>query len=290
MNTNLPDIQGIPCLAGNASAAAVLCALRDGIRDVFGERLIGMYLYGSLVRGDFDPDISDLDTMASVTGAVTEADVTALRRMHDALVDPAVHPELGCWADRIETQYVPIAELPRFWEKPFLMANISPGEPIHRVEAGREWLVNWFFVQTEGVRLYGLPPAEGARTDPMLTHGDFLVAILDHARTWREYVAETAGSIGYQAYAVLTLCRALYTMTQGRQVSKRAAADWAMQTVPMHAGLIRAALSWREGAGGAPDPGQSYPRVEAFVRDMIDRIEAQRICGHSLEEGQKRIL
>jgi hypothetical protein len=38
------------------------------------------------------------------------------------------------------------------------MINISPGEPIHRIQAGMDWLVNWYLVRTGGVTLLGPPP------------------------------------------------------------------------------------------------------------------------------------
>lgn len=273
------DISGLPCLNGREDAVALLRALRDGIRGVFGARLCGLYLYGSLVWGDFTPDVSDLDTMAAIADDVTERDVTALRHMHEELVRPDLHPALARWADRIEVQYVPIARLPRFREQPFLMANISPGEPIHLVEAGRDWLANWYFVQTHGVALYGLPPAEGARTDPMLTFADFAQAIREHALSWRSYVAVTAGNVWYQAYAVLTMCRALYTLTQGGQESKQAAADWAAVALPEHAELIREALALRVCKNPEQDPAAFHARVVAFVCDIADQIEGLPLPG-----------
>ncbi len=273
MTSSKAGLTGLPCLTGREDVSALLCALRDGIRGVFGARLRGWYLYGSLVWGDFDPDVSDLDTMAAIADDVTERDVTALRLMHDELVRPELHPAFARWADRIEVQYVPMTRLPRFREQPFLMANISPGEPIHLIEAGRDWLTNWYFVQTHGVALYGLPPAEGARTEPVLTAADFAQAVREHALFWSSYVAVTAGNVWYQAYAVLTMCRALFTLTQGGQVSKPAAAAWAIAALPEHAGLIREALAVRVSKNPGQDPAAFHPRVVAFVCDIADRIE-----------------
>ncbi len=49
-----------------------------------------------------------------------------------------------------------------------------------------------------------------------------------------------------QAYAILTLCRALYTYKNGEQVSKKQAAKWAEQEFPEWSKLIQNALLWRE--------------------------------------------
>ncbi|MHB8274128.1 MAG: nucleotidyltransferase domain-containing protein [Dermatophilaceae bacterium] len=49
----------------------------------------------------------------------------------------------------------------------------------------------------------------------------FLLA-LDNAANWPKWVQDMRGP-GPQAYAVLTLCRALHSVTEGRQISKKQA-------------------------------------------------------------------
>jgi len=39
----------------------VLDVLLKRIQDIIGDRLVGVYLYGSFVAGDFDEKISDID-------------------------------------------------------------------------------------------------------------------------------------------------------------------------------------------------------------------------------------
>ena len=48
-----------------------------------------------------------------------------------------------------------------------------------------------------------------------------------------------------QAYAILTLCRALHLHRTGEKASKRQAALWAQEELPEWSGLIRSALAWR---------------------------------------------
>ena len=54
-----------------SAARAVLTELTDGLSEVLGVHLVGVYAFGSLVTGDFDRDISDLDVLA-----VLESDLT----------------------------------------------------------------------------------------------------------------------------------------------------------------------------------------------------------------------
>jgi Domain of unknown function (DUF4111)/Nucleotidyltransferase domain len=106
--------------------------------------MAGLYVFGSLVVGDFDADVSDIDLLAVLTGDPSEDLVARLGLMHDALAS-----ENPVWAGRIEVIYV---------------------------SAG----------------------------DPQTAH----------------------------AYAVLTMCRGLYTLRVGGQPSKVMAATWAQHELP----------------------------------------------------------
>ena len=50
----------------------VLDELRSRIRLIFGEQLLGLYPYGSLILGDFNPAISDIDLVAVAKHEVTK--------------------------------------------------------------------------------------------------------------------------------------------------------------------------------------------------------------------------
>jgi len=93
--------------------------------------LAGLYLFGSLVAGDFDVGVSDVDLIAVLTSDPSDDLVARLGRMHDALAS-----ENPVWAGRIEVVYVSAAALSRWWEGIARLAVISPGEPFHVVEGG----------------------------------------------------------------------------------------------------------------------------------------------------------
>ncbi|MCC6166507.1 MAG: DUF4111 domain-containing protein, partial [Caldilineaceae bacterium] len=75
-----------------------------------------------------------------------------------------------------------------------------------------------------------------------------------------------------QAYAILTLCRALYTCRHGAQVSKRQAALWAIETYPQWASLITQALAWRIALDDAVDPAPTMPQTTDFVQFAVAQI------------------
>ncbi len=247
--TSYPDINDL------------LADLLADIQAVLGDKLTGLYLYGSLVWGDFDHDISDIDLLAALESDLDEADAARLERMHADFAHR--NPR---WEGRIEVQYYARLGLKTFRDQPRRMGNISPGEPFHLIEAGREWLLNWYFVQDYGVTLYGPPPA--ALIDP-ISQDEFVQGVREHALTWREHIRVTEGDPPYQSYAVLTLCRALYTHRTGAQVSKDRAARWAAEQFPGWAEIIQNALTWRKDPAHNPS---TYPETARFVHFMIDQI------------------
>jgi predicted nucleotidyltransferase len=248
-----------------AEAEAVLRYLCAKIQENFAERLRGIYLYGSLVSGDFEPGRSDIDLLAVVSAEVTEAEVAALRLLHERLVE-----EFPAWDNHIEVNYLAAEALQTFRSQSSTMARISPGEPLHLIRAGREYLLNWYMVRTSGMALLGPPPAE---IIPEIETAEFITVVREHAASWQEDIADTLHP-GGQAYAVLTLCRALYTVTTGKQVSKKQAAQVALLWLPEWGELIEWAVDWWY-VGGEQTPEESHlQEVVGFVKSVGARIQA----------------
>src|SRR3990172_2250808 len=87
----------------------LLESLLSRMRHIFRERLVGLYLYGSLTTGDFDPESSDIDLLAAASSDVSGAEFDALRVMH---VDFA--RDNPAWEDRVEVAYLSVAALRTF--------------------------------------------------------------------------------------------------------------------------------------------------------------------------------
>ena len=111
----------------------LLEGLLSRIRHILQEKLAGLYLYGSLTTGDFDPESSDIDLLAATSSDVSGAEFDALRVMH---VDFA--RDNPAWEDRVEVAYLLVAALRTFRSERSPIAVISPGEPFHMSEAGSD--------------------------------------------------------------------------------------------------------------------------------------------------------
>lgn len=254
--------------AAHPEIDGLLVALRDAIQVALGERLVGLYLYGSLVTGDFDPTVSDIDLLAVTASTIDDQEFERLHNMHQAIV--AANP---AWYDRIEIAYLSATALKTYRERTSQIAVISPGEPFHFKEAGKDWLINWWSIRNQGRTLIGPPPS--TLIDP-ISDEEFLRAVYAQTAEWQEWI-EHMRRRGQQAYAILTMCRALYAYTNAAQVSKLQAAEWAQVRFPPWSPLIGRALEWR---GALDETGvdheATFPETVSFVRFALRCMEEQR--------------
>ena len=247
------------------AVATIVDDLRAGIAEALQDRLAGLYLTGSLIAGDFDAAVSDIDCVALLTAPPTERELQVLRPLHTVFVER--HP---AWADRIEVVYAATTTVNAWATATDAMIVISPGEPIHLITAGADWVLSWYPARAEGVSLIGPPISSLVRP---VAEADFIVAVTGHMRRFADRVPDDA-SPGSQAYAILTICRGMLACTEGVRASKRVAAEWAMAEFPQWAALVADALQWRQGQWNQ-QPGAGAATVgatRAFVADMSARI------------------
>ncbi len=238
--------------------------LLSQMQTCLGDTLIGLYLYGSLVTGDFDTESSDIDLAAALTDDLDAAQFAALNAMQDDFVRTNT-----AWEHRIEIAYVSRHALKTFKTQTHKMGIISPGEPFHIIDAGIDWLMNWYIVQARGVTLFG-PPAH-TLIDP-ISNREYVQAVKGYVELWQQRIGHLH-SRPSQAYAILTLCRALYTVTTGGYTSKKQAAAWAAQELPDWAAPIQDALVWRHNwRDETVDHAATLPDTQRFVSMMIDKI------------------
>ena len=246
---------------------AVLDDLVVRLRQALDDELIGLYLYGSLVTGGFDAHASDIDLVAVTTTPASLLDLTRLRRVHDQVVE--IHPE---WANRIEVAYIGEGTL-RSFRAGGPLAVISPGEPLHLIEGADLYLQNWYLVRLTSTALSGPPPEE---TFPTISADEFVAAVAAYADEVRTR-SVTSMAPGMRAYTVLTMCRALQTVSTRAPSSKQVGAMTTRERHPEWTTLIDAALACRESGGRRGfDTAESVAQVERFVRVIANDIAVSR--------------
>jgi len=189
---------------------------------ILDERFVGMYLFGSLTSGDFDKD-SDIDVVVVTAGEISEDRFSALRAMHEK-----IYAGDSPWTIQLEVSYIPRGALRRYDPADAVHPHIDRGsDELLMVEHDESWTVQRHVLRERGITLAG--PAPQSLIDPVSGRDlrEAMVAILDG---WAaEILRDPArlGRRGGQSYAVLSICRILYTLQHGSVVSKRVAARWA---------------------------------------------------------------
>ena len=239
---------------------SLLDLLLSRMQAILGHKLIGLYVIGSLVTGDFDYNSSDIDLIAALATELDEEDLESLKITHH---DIALQEQI--WNDRIEVGYISLENLKKT-QSHFRITLISPGEPFHVTEADAVWIINRYVLREKGITLFGPPPE--TLVDP-ISQEELMQAMQEIIKVWREWInnTELIHRREYQAFAILTMCRALYTFRQGKFVSKKLAALWAEKELPAWSSLIQRALIWRD---EDVDHDATLPETLRFIHFVLD--------------------
>lgn len=235
----------------------LLQALLTEVQALLGEGLVGLYVHGSLASGDFAPLRSDVDFVAATREALPASLLPQLAAMHARLRGSNLK-----WAAKLEGSYIPLAALRRYDPANCRHPALRIDGSFDVDEHGSDWVIQQHILREHGIALMGSPPAH-TLIDPIEPAALRQAAwgILD--TWWRAKLDDPAllRSSEYQAYAVLTMCRALYTLQYGRVASKKAAAGWAQERLESRwSALIERALAWATG-----EPWDCLDETLAFI-------------------------
>jgi predicted nucleotidyltransferase len=241
----------------------VLETLLSKIKIALREKLVGFYLYGSLAAGDFDYLSSDIDFVAVTANELDDEVIAKLRQIHEE-----IYNQPGRWNKELEGAYISVEALRRYdpnSQQPF----VNGDETLRLTKLGPDWIINRHILREKGLALYG-PPASNF-IDPIAKE-EIIHAVKDELRlSWKPTLSnqEKMKTRLYQAFSILTMCRALYALKWGEVVSKIQAARWAKKTLePKWARLIDWALIHRH------DPTvdkKSLPQALSFTHWVVGR-------------------
>ncbi len=242
---------------------ALLLFMLARVQAVLGEELVGFYLYGSLSLGDFDPQSSDVDFLIVTENDIAEKLLDELKDMHAAIVANGLR-----YASHLEGSYIPRRALRRYNPQDATHPTIGVDWEFSVERHGSNWILERHIVREYGIVVWG--PAPYTLIDPVAPQA-MRAAVCEKLRDfWSQQLSgpEWLHPRDYQAFAVLTLCRALYTLSYGDVVSKPRAATWACQTLdPQWRPTIERALTWRRQHVQEDDMSETL----AFLRYAVAR-------------------
>ncbi len=218
----------------------VLDELLSSAQAVLGDYFVGLYLYGSLASGDFDPLRSDIDFVVVTTDSLPNDLISALENRHARLAASGLK-----WAARLEGTYIPQTALRRYDSTAAPCPSFNEGR-FFLARHESDWVIQRYILREHGVAVAG-PPIR-PMIDPVQPD-EIRQGVRGVLRGWWTSMLDNPSWLRngeYQAYAVLTMCRALYTLHHGTIASKPVSARWARAELDQSwAPLIEWAITWQ---------------------------------------------
>lgn len=205
----------------------VLSLLLFSVKEILGDQFVGMYLYGSLSRGDFNPETSDIDFLFVTASPLSEEIIVRLDAMHNQTW--ATSPKR---AGKLEGAYIPKELIRRHDPNGAHCPGVNEGR-FYVARLGSDWIIQRHVVREYGVALEGPDPRtlidfvspDNIRGAVMGILKEWWFPMLADPSWLRDHERE------YRAFAVITMCRVLHALTYGSILTKPKAVQWAKTTV-----------------------------------------------------------
>ena len=249
---NLPT--GIPKDLSN-----LLQVMATDFAAILREDLVGIYLWGSLTYNAFDATCSDIDAIVVTRRDLDNREFSELDEWFRNKRDQ------NRWVERIDMRFVIENE---FLDKASRCCGFyhHTGKLVRHGSDGNP--IIWLNIAQSGITLWGKDPN---LIVPQVSDECLNDALLLELNYLKEGLASKVGDRSdrafiYNAYAVLTACRILYSAHHRTLVSKDQAYTWAIETVPpTWRAVIRTAKENR-----LKNRGSTTPKLE---RDAIRFVE-----------------
>ncbi len=244
----------------------ILRRLLTGARAILGDNFVGMYLDGSLASGDFEYETSDIDFVVGTAVPATPEQMDQLVQLHGR-----IGHSTSKWAMEIEAAYIPVEALRRYDPANATHPYIDRGDCRLRWEhLAMDWVIHRHVLQTSGITLAG-PPIQ-TLVDPVTPY-ELRQAVIGLFNFWWLPMSQEPAQLveeGYRRYAVLTMCRMLYTLAKGAVVSKPAAAQWALDNLEAR---WQPLIAWAMARPTAV-PTNNLHETQNFVQSVIPFVVA----------------
>ena len=201
----------------------ILNLLLTNVQAILQVQFIGMYLYGSLSSGDFNPETSDVDFLVVTDDALSQNKIAELEALHQRLWASG-HKR----ASRLEGAYISKQDIRRHAPTNAPSPSINEGS-FYMDSHGSDWIIQRHVVREYGMVLAGPDPKS---LIDFVSPDDIRSAVLGILNEWWFPMLEDPAWLqkhesNYHGYTVITMCRALHALKHGTIVSKPVAINWA---------------------------------------------------------------
>ena len=217
----------------------IVTDVSDKIRQMLGENMIGIYLFGSLVLGDFDENFSDIDLMIVLKRDINTDEFEKIKDLQKYISKK--YSRFG--TDGIEMIFVSTETIKKYLIKETFLTAVAPGNPLETIVCKTECLIYFYIVRNYGKTILGTPKEE---VFPIISETDFVnmsnKVALENIPYWEEACKKT---LHEQFYSVITLCRAFYIKENKTYPSKLEAKNWTKNKYPDFKDIIEYAWNQR---------------------------------------------
>jgi hypothetical protein len=245
----------------------------DALHASFPERVYAVSLYGSLALGDFALRVGDIDFLTVMVGRISEDDQAVIKALHQKL------RSAGRWASRMDGEYAELGQIAA-GELSAPCLFVADGQLAGRREVSK---AGWLTLLQSGISVIGPEPVAFIPDVPWIDleqemWTNLYVYWLPKADSRWLFLSST-----WVTFAVLTLCRILYTMERHAVTPKSAAAAYALGALPVEwHRVIHEALRLRSDKPELPLYGSRVARA-GETRRFIGMIV--RLCEERFAEG-----
>ncbi len=211
----------------------------DKIEKMLGDNIVGIYLFGSLVLGDFNENFSDIDLMIVLKKGINKDEFERIKDLQKYISEK--YSRFG--TDGIEMIFVSTETIKNYLVKETFLTAVAPGNPLETVVCKPEFLIYFYIVKNYGKTILGTPKEE---VFPIISETDFVnmsnKVATENIPYWKEACKKT---LHEQFYSVITLCRALYIKENKTYPSKLEAKNWTKNKYPNFKDIIEYAWNQR---------------------------------------------
>jgi len=193
------------------------------VKEILADQFVGMYLYGSLASGDFNPNTSDVDFLVVTGDRLSDKTISRLENMHHQTWATSLKR-----AGELEGSYIPMDLIRRHDPNGAPCPTVNEGK-FFLDQRGSDWIIQRHVVREQGVIVEGPDPKtlidfvspDDIRGAVLGTLQEWWFPMLENPSWLREHESE------YRAFAVITMCRVLHALENGTIVSKPKSIQWA---------------------------------------------------------------
>ncbi|MCC2646949.1 MAG: Streptomycin 3-adenylyltransferase [Rickettsiaceae bacterium] len=216
----------------------IINILLEKVQPILDNNLIGLYIGGSIANNSFVPETSDIDCYIFIENSLTNEAINSIKEIHDKLY-LANFP----FIDKLEVSYLTLEDLNHFNSKK-TRPYFNEGK-FYIAQYGFNYIIEIYLLREKNIIIMGPNPKEIIKE---ISNSKLLEAIKANLNDyWKQFLYDDykLNRSDYQIFAIVTMCRTLYSLVTKQITSKPMAIEWGLENIDIKwRNLIEIAAKW----------------------------------------------